>query len=208
MSPSFSSLFASFILFEFLKLICLFLFFLLSLYAEIWIAQKTISNAANKTQKTILYIANSILLSETVRKIVKAFDLDLLGLCENGRLLSADNAHAVHPNHPEYADPKNAPKLNGGVVIKYNANQKYVTNAQSGAEFRIVCDNAGVKYQLYANRSDIPGGSTLGSISSTQLPLSGIDIGAPQLAMHSCFETAGTGDTYEIMNATKAFLEN
>ena len=110
-------------------------------------------------------------------------------------MISADNAHALHPNYTDKADPVNHPLLNGGIVIKYNANQKYCTDAVSAAVFKDLCDRAGVPYQTFVNRSDMPGGSTLGNISNTQVPMNTVDIGLPQLAMHSPYETAGVRDT-------------
>ena len=121
-------------------------------------------------------------------------------------LVSADNAHAVHPNHPEYADPLNAPVLNGGVVIKFNAAQKYTTDAESCALFRRFCEQADVPVQCYANRSDLPGGSTLGGISSSQVSVRSVDIGLPQLAMHSAYETAGAKDTDALVRVMKCFF--
>ncbi len=121
-------------------------------------------------------------------------------------LVSADNAHAVHPNQPEKADPTNRPYMNGGIVIKYSANQKYTTDAISGALFKTICRKAGVPYQVFANRSDMLGGSTLGNISNTQVALNTVDIGLPQLAMHSPYEMAGSKDTaYLIAAATELF---
>ena len=110
-------------------------------------------------------------------------------------MISADNAHAVHPNRPEKADPTNRPFLNGGVVIKYHGSQKYCTDAVSGAKIKALCEKAKVPYQTYANRSDVAGGSTLGNLSNAHVSLSGADIGLPQLAMHSAVETAGVKDT-------------
>ena len=98
-------------------------------------------------------------------------------------LVSADNAHGVHTNHPEYADMTNTPRMNGGVVIKFNANQRYTTDAVSGAIFRTVCADAGVPVQVYANRSDLPGGSTLGNIANAHVSLNTVDIGLAQLPM-------------------------
>lgn len=121
-------------------------------------------------------------------------------------LVSCDNAHAVHPNHPEYADKNHSVYMNGGVVIKYNANQRYTTDAVSSALFRLVCEKAGVPVQEYANRADMPGGSTLGNISNTQVSLNTVDIGLAQLAMHSAFETAGARDTAHMVNALKQFF--
>ena len=109
-------------------------------------------------------------------------------------MVSADNAHSVHPNHPEYADMTNTPRLNGGVVIKFNANQRYTTDGVSCALFTAVCREAGAPVQVYANRSDMPGGSTLGSIATTKVSVPSVDIGLAQLAMHSCVETAGADD--------------
>ena len=120
-------------------------------------------------------------------------------------LVSADNAHAVHPNHPEYADPGNAPVLNGGPVLKFNAAQRYTTDGFSAAVFRRVCGKAGVKVQTYCNRADIAGGSTLGHISLTQVSIPTADIGLAQLAMHSCYETAGVRDALALEKAMTAF---
>lgn len=123
-------------------------------------------------------------------------------------LLSADNAHAVHPNHPELADPTHRPRLNGGVVIKYNAAQLYTTDSYSSAIFLEMCKKAGVPTQMFCNRSDIRGGSTLGSISNTKVPLHAVDIGVAQLAMHSSYETCGAFDTGYMINAMKEFFSS
>jgi aspartyl aminopeptidase len=122
-------------------------------------------------------------------------------------MLSCDNAHAVHPNHPEYSDKNHTCRMNGGVVVKYNANQKYTTDALSAGVFAIICEKAGVPTQMYANRADMPGGSTLGNISNTQVSLNTADIGLAQLAMHSAYETAGAKDTEYMVKALKAFYE-
>ncbi len=150
--------------------------------------------------------ADSMILTETVREIADALGLNLLSLALNGMLLSADNAHALHPNHPEMSDPIDRPVLNGGVVIKYNAAQNYITSSASSAFFRTLCEKNGVKYQTFVNRSDSPGGSTLGALSTTQLPIPGVDIGIAQLAMHSCYETAGALDTLDLIKAVTYFL--
>ena len=123
-------------------------------------------------------------------------------------MLSADNAHAVHPNHPEYADAKNAPVLNGGVVLKFNANQKYTTDGLSAGIFRMVCKKADVPVQSYYNRADLPGGSTLGNISLSHVSIPTADIGLPQLAMHSCYETAGVKDIAYMERAVAAFYSS
>lgn len=120
-------------------------------------------------------------------------------------LISADNAHAVHPNHPEKADPTNRPYLNGGIVIKYHGSQRYATDAVSAAVMKELCSRAGVPCQTYANRSDIPGGSTLGNISAAHVSVPSADIGLPQLAMHSAVETAGSRDTEYAVSMMKVF---
>ena len=112
----------------------------------------------------------------------------------NSFMVSADNAHAVHPNHPELYDVSNAPVLGGGVVVKYNANQRYTTDAISDAVFSTLAERAGIKLQRFSNRADMVGGSTLGSIANTCVSISTVDIGLPQLAMHSANETAAVSD--------------
>lgn len=121
-------------------------------------------------------------------------------------MVSADNAHAVHPNHPEKADPVNQPHLNAGIVIKYNANQHYTSDAVSAAVFRMICEKAGVKTQVFTNRSDMLGGSTLGNLSERHVSLHTVDIGLPQLAMHSCMETAGVKDTEDLIRVMEVFF--
>lgn len=118
-------------------------------------------------------------------------------------MVSADNAHALHPNYTDKTDPTNHPVLNKGIVIKFNANQKYCTDAVSAAIFKELCTKAGVPYQTFVNRSDIAGGSTLGNISNTQVPMNTVDIGLPQLAMHSPYETAGVKDTEYLARAAE-----
>lgn len=121
-------------------------------------------------------------------------------------LVSCDNAHAVHPNHGEKTDAVNCSWMNKGIVIKESANQKYTTDAFSRAVFTNVCNEAGVPVQVFANRSDILGGSTLGNLSNTQVSVHAVDIGLPQLAMHSCYETAGVKDVeYAIRALTKFY---
>lgn len=122
-------------------------------------------------------------------------------------MISADNAHALHPNYTDMTDPVNRPLLNKGIVIKYNANQKYCTDAVSAARFKDICTRAEVPFQTFINRSDMAGGSTLGNISNTQVPVNTVDIGLPQLAMHSPYETAGVKDTYSLIKAAELFFE-
>ena len=123
-------------------------------------------------------------------------------------LVSADNAHAVHPNHSDKADPTNRPYPNKGIVIKYSAVQKYTTDAVSGAIMREICRQADVPYQTFANRSDMMGGSTLGHISQSHVSLNTVDIGLAQLAMHSSYETAGAKDTAYLIEAAKVMFSS
>ena len=122
-------------------------------------------------------------------------------------LVSCDNAHALHPNHAEKTDAVNFVTMNGGIVIKESANQKYTTDAISAAIFKEICRKAKVEVQSYVNRSDIPGGSTLGNISNSHISLNTVDIGLAQLAMHSPYETAGVKDTESMIKAVKKFYE-
>ncbi len=123
----------------------------------------------------------------------------------NSFMISADNAHAVHPNNTDKADPVNRPSMNGGVVIKYSANQKYTTDAVSAAAFKMICDKAKVPYQTFTNRSDMAGGSTLGNISGNQVAINTVDIGMAQLAMHSPYETCGVKDVDYLVKFSKEF---
>ena len=123
-------------------------------------------------------------------------------------MVSADNAHSVHPNQADKADPTNRPYMNEGIVIKYSANQKYTTDAVSGAIFKSICENAEVPYQTFANRSDMLGGSTLGNISGAQVALNTVDIGLAQLAMHSSYETAGSRDTRYLAEAARVLFSS
>ena len=121
-------------------------------------------------------------------------------------MLSCDNGHAIHPNHPEFADKNHAVTLGGGVVIKYNASQRYTSDAVTAGLFRLICDEADVPVQVYTNRADMPGGSTLGNISGTQVSVPTVDIGLAQLAMHASYETAGAADTAYMVQALTAFF--
>ena len=123
----------------------------------------------------------------------------------NSFLLSADNGHATHPNFPAKSDPAAPVRLGGGVLLKYNASQKYTTNALSGGIFRAICEKAGVKVQTFSNRADETGGSTLGNLQSHSLPIPTADIGLPQLAMHSAVETAAVSDAEAMVRAVAAF---
>ena len=149
--------------------------------------------------------AASDLLSAAIDRICKARGLDRSRMLAQSFLVSADNAHALHPNHPELADAANAPVMGGGVVLKFNASQRYCTDGLSAAIFRKVCGKAGVNVQTYCNRADIPGGSTLGNISLHQVSVPTADIGLPQLAMHSCYETAAVADAIALEDAMTVF---
>lgn len=152
--------------------------------------------------------ADSTFLEDTLWRICEGMNLsrsEYLRLLAGSFMISADNAHAVHPNHPEKADPTNRPYLNGGIVIKYHGSQRYATDAVSAAKMKCLCESSNVPYQTYANRSDLMGGSTLGNISNTQVSVSGVDIGLPQLAMHSAVETAGCKDVFYGVRAFCSF---
>lgn len=150
--------------------------------------------------------AKSDFLSSTLRSITEG-----LGMAEakhrrmldSSFLVSADNAHALNPNRPEVYDSNNRPLPNNGVVIKYNAAQRYTTDGVSEAVFKRICKNAGVPFQVYANKSDIGGGSTLGNLAVEKTCINAVDVGLAQLAMHSAYETAGNKDTEYLKNAVK-----
>ena len=152
--------------------------------------------------------AASDLLESLLQRICAACGWNLKQMLASSFMVSADNAHAIHPNHPEFADPSNAPVLNGGVVLKFNANQRYTTDGISAAIFRKVCQKADVPVQTYCNRADMPGGSTLGNISLCHVSVPSVDIGLPQLAMHSCYETAGVADVEHLVHAMKTYYES
>lgn len=152
--------------------------------------------------------ADSTFLEDVIERICLSMKWDTekkYRMLAQSFMLSADNAHAVHPNYPGKADPTNQPYLNEGIVLKYNANQKYTTDAVSAAVFKELCRKAGVPVQTYVNRSDIAGGSTLGNIANRHVSLNTADIGLPQLAMHSPYETAGVKDTFYLYQAACAF---
>ena len=154
--------------------------------------------------------AEGTFLSDTLARILDALGQDRQDFwrsAANSLILSADNGHALHPNHPEKSDPQNAPVLNGGVVLKVNASQKYTTDAVSAALFEEICRRAGVPTQRFANRADQPGGSTLGNLQGHSVSSPMLDIGLAQLAMHSAVETAGTADIGHMVRAVQAFYE-
>ena len=154
--------------------------------------------------------AASTFLADTLERIQEAFGgsaSDYRRLIAGSMMLSADNAHAVHPNYPEKACPSNRPLVNQGVVIKFSGNQRYTSDGVTAAVFRRICEKAGVPTQVFTNHSDIAGGSTLGNISALQVPVPCVDIGLPQLAMHSSYETAGVKDLEYMITAMKGFYE-
>ncbi len=153
--------------------------------------------------------ADSTFLEDTLWRIGECLNWsrsEYLRMIAGSFLISADNAHGVHPNHPEKADPTNRPYLNGGIVIKFHGSQKYATDAVSAAKMKSICQEARAPWQTYANRSDIAGGSTLGNISTAHVSVSSVDIGLPQLAMHSAVETAGVRDTKYAVDAFRVFF--
>lgn len=151
--------------------------------------------------------ADSTFLAGTLRRVCRALQIDADAALAGSFMVSADNAHAVHPNHPEKFDELMRCRMNGGVVIKHNARQKYTTDAASDAVFSEILRAAGVPVQHFANRSDVPGGSTLGSIANSHASMNTVDIGLAQLAMHSAYETAGTADPDHMIRALTAFHE-
>ena len=152
--------------------------------------------------------AASNLLESVLRRICDSLQLDYDRALAQSMMVSADNAHAIHPNHPEYADAANAPVMGKGIVIKYNANQRYTTDGVTAALFRKVCQQAQVPVQTYYNRADLPGGSTLGNISLSHVSVPSVDIGLPQLAMHSCYETAAVQDALYLEEAMAVYYSS
>lgn len=151
--------------------------------------------------------AASPVLAQILRRIVACQgggEEEYLRAVASSFMVSADNAHAVHPNYPEKHDPTNHPVIGGGPVIKINANCKYMTDADSAAVFKTICEDAGVPCQYFVNHSDVAGGSTLGNILTSQIDLRGVDMGNAMWAMHSVRETASTDDH---VYAIKAFSQ-
>lgn len=154
--------------------------------------------------------AGSTFLANTLERLARSLGYsydETMAMIARSFMISADNAHSVHPNHPEYADPVNRPVINGGIVIKYSAAQKYATNAFSAAYFKKLCKDHDIPTQTFTHHSDNPGGSTLGNISNTVIAMPTVDIGLPQLAMHSSYETAGVKDTAYLVDAVTKFYE-
>lgn len=153
--------------------------------------------------------ADSTFLTDTVHRIMDALNIsesEWLSHMPDSFMLSADNAHAVHPNYGTKCDQTNRCYMNGGIVVKFSANQKYTTDAVSASVFEEICRRAEVPVMHFHNRSDMMGGSTLGNIANGHLSLNTVDIGIPQLAMHSAVETAGALDTAYMVKAMTAFF--
>lgn len=138
--------------------------------------------------------AHSPILANIMLRICGGKNEDMLRAVANSFMISADDAHAWHPNYNNKYDPTNHPVMGGGPVIKINANCKYMTDAQGAAVFSTLCEEAGVKCQYFVNHSDVAGGSTLGNILTGQLDLKGVDMGNAIWAMHSARETAAVAD--------------
>ena len=153
--------------------------------------------------------ADSTFLYDTLQRIETglghSYEDYLIDLADSF-MVSADNAHALHPNYTDKTDPVNRPYVNGGVVLKFNANQKYCTDAVSAAMFRDICKQADAQVQVFTNRSDMAGGSTLGNISNNHVAMPTADIGLAQLAMHSPYETAGTKDLDDLMRIAETLF--
>lgn len=142
--------------------------------------------------------AGSAFMSGVLRRISFApggGEEEYLRLLSNSFIVSADNAHAVHPNHPELTDALNKASLNSGLVLKFNSQMRYITEGEGSAVFTELCRMADVPFASYTNRSDKAGGSTLGHIAISNVPITGVDMGLPQLSMHSAFETVGAMDS-------------
>ena len=152
--------------------------------------------------------ADSTFLEDTLRRINLSLgrdEEDYLSAVAGSFLISADNAHAVHPNYPDKSDPVNRPLLNKGIVIKFNAAQKYTSDALSAGTFKRICAKAGVPFQIFTNNSNVAGGSTLGNISTSHVSVLSVDIGLAQWAMHSPLESAGAEDAAFMAKAVETF---
>lgn len=151
--------------------------------------------------------AASTFLVDVIDLILSSLNLtsNKINILNRTMVISADNAHALHPNRPDKSDPTNNVLINKGVVIKYNAGLSYTTDAISAGLFKAICNDVNVPYQVYTNRSDVRGGGTLGSILLRSLSVVSVDIGLAQLAMHSAYETAGVEDLEHMKKVLSAF---
>ena len=154
--------------------------------------------------------ADSDLLKSTLKRIALSFNVkesEYFAAIKKSFVLSADNGHAIHPNHPEMSDDKNLCILNKGILLKFNSNMAYTSDAFTSAFVKTLCKENNIPYQVFFNRSDVRGGSTLGNISISQESILTADIGMPQLAMHSSFETIGSEDTKHMFDLMSCFYE-
>lgn len=155
--------------------------------------------------------ANSTFLKDTLKRILFALEGDLSTYeqtISSSFLVSIDNAHAIHPNFPEYRDSTSEVLLGKGIVIKYNANQSYTSDSYSASVIKLLCEKYDIPYQEFTNRSDLRGGSTLGNISNSEVSLTSVDIGIPQLAMHSSYEMLALEDVLSMNNLVKSYYES
>ena len=154
--------------------------------------------------------ADSDLLKSTLKRIALSFNVkesEYFAAIKKSFVLSADNGHAIHPNHPEMSDDKNLCLLNKGILLKFNSNMAYTSDAFTSAFVKTLCKENNIPYQVFFNRSDVRAGSTLGNISISQESILTADIGMPQLAMHSSFETIGSEDTKHMFNLMSSFYK-
>lgn len=154
--------------------------------------------------------AGSPILKDILTRIVSVQNKneeDIQRAIYNSFMISADMAHALHPNHPDKHDPVTRPIINSGPVIKIEGNQKYTTDSDSGAVFEMICKKANIPYQKFVNRSDMRGGGTLGNVSASQLAIRSVDVGNPMWAMHSIRETGGVDDHTFMTDAFRCFYE-
>lgn len=186
-----------------------------------WTSAQAFMEAENADQINILAVfdneetgsrsrqgADSTMMDDVMQRIglaLGASDAEIRAAKVSSFMVSADNAHSVHPNHPEKYDAGNRTYMNGGVVIKSNANQSYTSDGISSAIFKTICESANVPVQLFSNRSDMRGGGTLGNIALSHVSMNSVDIGLPQLAMHSAYETAGVKDLDYMIDALRKF---
>ncbi len=150
--------------------------------------------------------ADSTFLADTLNSICNSLNVEVSSAINKSFMVSADNAHAIHPNHLGKTDNKNGCLINKGIAIKYNSNQRYTTDGVSASVFKMICESAKINYQSIANRSDVRGGSTLGNISTSHVSCNSVDIGLPQLAMHSSAELAGTKDLEDLIQFSKTYF--
>ncbi len=187
----------------------------------VFCSTKAFVDSNSQTSINVLYIADNEevgsssrqgadgdFLEVILKQVCNKLALDYSVSMANSFLISADNAHAVHPNKPFITDANNKAYMNKGLAIKYNASQSYTSDSVSSSIFQKICDNAEVPYQFFTNRSDIRGGSTLGNILLGHVSMLSVDMGLPQLAMHSSFETAGTLDIKSAIKAFKQFYSS